>query len=304
MTDAAPTRPRTDLPTRMLGRTGQAVPILGLGTGPGGMGLTDEAAVDLYARALDLGVTYVDTAPGYARAHLQVGRVMRRRRGEVFLATKVPCDSAVDLLSGLERGLDDLGTDGVDLAYIHHLGGRNVDQVLSPSGSLAGLLEARSRGWTRFVGFTAHNLPAAAARILTEARVDVIMVALNFADRHTYDFEGRVLPLAAAQGVGVAAMKVFGGAEAMKYETAPGEGSRRSAMEAAGFSDGELALRYALGLPGVALAVVGMYSPAELERNVAWARRFRPLGPPEAAVLEDEGRRLAGLWGPHFGEVG
>lgn len=294
----------TPLPTRTLGKTGREVPILAVGTGPGGMGLDDALAADLYDQAIDLGVTYIDTAPGYGRAHHQVGQVMRRRRDEVFLATKVPTDSADELLQELERGLEDLGTDWVDLAYIHHVGSRDVDAVLSPSGSLAGLQEARRRGWTRLIGFTAHNWPAKALRLLTGADIDVVMLALNFADRYTYGFEGCALPLACDRGVGVAAMKVYGGAQAMKYETAPGEGRRPSAMEASGFARFDLALRYALGLPGVATAVVGMYTEEELRRNIAWARQYAPLSRTEARHLDEEGRRLAGLWGPHYGEVG
>ena len=59
------------LPQRVFGKTGERVPILGLGTGPSGMGLQNEDAIRLYHRALDLGVTYLDTAPGYQRAQMQ-----------------------------------------------------------------------------------------------------------------------------------------------------------------------------------------------------------------------------------------
>ena len=159
---STPASTRTDtaaLPQRQLGRTGQSVPILGLGTGPGGMGMADQDAIDLYHRAIDLGVTYIDTAPGYGRAHQQVGQVMASRRDEVFLASKVPTDTAEDMLKGLEQGLADLHTDCVDLAYIHHLGNRDLDVVLSEAGSLAGLREARRRGWTRFIGFNSLCFP-------------------------------------------------------------------------------------------------------------------------------------------------
>jgi predicted aldo/keto reductase-like oxidoreductase len=267
------------------------------------MGMADEEAIDLYHRAIDLGVTYIDTAPGYGRAHQQVGQVMASRRHEVFLASKVPTDTAEGMLSGLAQGLKDLHTDCVDLAYIHHLGNRDLDVVLSEAGSLAGLREARRRGWARSIGFTAHDRPATAERLLREAEVDVAMLALNFGDRYTYDFEGRVLPLAADRGAGVAAMKVYGGAEGMKYETGEDEAGRRSAMSAADFHRHDLALRYALDLPGVAIAVVGMYSVDELERNVAWARQYQPLTEAETADLDREGRRLAGAWGAHFGKV-
>ena len=51
------------LPQRVLGKTGEKVPILGLGTAPGGMGMDDAAAIELFEMAIDAGVTYLDTAP-------------------------------------------------------------------------------------------------------------------------------------------------------------------------------------------------------------------------------------------------
>ena len=56
------------LPQRRLGKSGERVPVLGMGTGPGGSGLEDADSIRLYETAIDRGVTYVDTAPGYGRA--------------------------------------------------------------------------------------------------------------------------------------------------------------------------------------------------------------------------------------------
>ena len=129
------------------------------------------------------------------------------------------------------------------------------------------------------------------------------MVALNCGDLHTYNFEGEVLPLALSQNAGVAAMKVYGGAEAMKYETAEWEAARPSAMKVQGHLDHELALRYALGLPGVSTAVVGMYTEAELLENIEWVRRFEPLSVAELNDLQVKGLKLAAAWGTHYGIV-
>ena len=291
------------LPQRVLGKTGELVPMLGLGTGPGGIGMADEDAIPLYHRAIDLGVTYIDTAPGYVNAHRQLGAVLRLRRDEVFLVTKTQVDTADDALRVLEKGLEDLQTDHVDLVYVHHMGGRDVEKVVSPDGALAGLREAQSRGWTRFVGVTAHNQPWKVVKVLVEADVDVIMVALNPGDLHTYNFQGVVLPLARERNVGVAAMKVYGGAEAMTYQLAEGEGGRPSAMKMQGHSDHELAMRYALGLEGVAVAVVGMYTQAELLQNIEWVRRYEPLSTAQHQKAVASGRRLSKAWGAHFGPV-
>lgn len=282
------------LPHRRFGKTGERVPVIGLGTGPGGMGLADEEAIALYHAAIDRGVTYLDTAPGYGRAHLQLGRVLPARRDEVFVATKCFAATAAEALRIHEQSLKDMGVECVDLLYAHCIGSFDPEQLLARDGVFAGLQEARRRGWTRYIGFTAHHCPWKAERILREVELDAVMLAMNPADRHTYGFEERVLPLARALDLGVAAMKVYGGALGMDYQQ-----QRRSALEAGH----RQALRYALGLPGVAVAVIGMYTLEELERNILWARTWEPLTAEEEERLAAEGRALAAEWGPHFGAV-
>lgn len=296
------------LPQRVLGKTGETVPLLGMGTAPTGMGMEDAAAIDLIEMGIDLGVSYIDTAPGYARAQEQLSHIMPRRRDDIFLVTKTPTSNGKEAVAQLEQNLKTLGTDAVDLCYVHSLGHQQVDEVLAPDGALAGLREAQKRGLTRYVGFTAHHKPAWAERILREVDIDVVMLALNFADHHTYGFDRTVLPAAVAQNTGVAAMKVFGGAQAMKYETTDDENLRPSALRALNADsdadfDHEQSLRWSLGLEGVSLAVVGMYSAEELQKNVDWARRFVPLSAAENRALTSRGRTIADNWGAHLGDV-
>jgi uncharacterized protein len=283
------------LPTRRFGKTEEQVPILGLGTGPAGFGLPDDEAISLYHAAIDLGVTYFDTAPGYERAHRQLGQVLPRRRDEVFLATKCWASTADEALQIHEQSLRDLQVERVDLLYAHCISSFEPEVLLAPDGVFAGLREAQRRGWTRFVGFTCHHQPWKAQLLLREVEVDAVMLAMNFADRHTYGFEDRVLPLAQNHDLGVAAMKVYGGAKNMDYQT--------ERVAALGDRDYRSALRYALGLPGVGVAVVGCFTLAELEQNVAWARSWEPLLPSEEVELSLTGRPLAAEWGPHFGAV-
>ena len=291
------------LPHRILGKTGESVPMLGLGTGPGGIGMADSKATALYNRAIDLGVTYIDTAPSYGNAHHQLSEIMRYRRNEVFLATKTQVDTKEEALKILETSLRDLQTDHADLVYVHHMGERNVEKLLGPEGALEGLREAQIRGWTRFIGITAHNQPWKVEEILKKAQIDVIMVALNPGDLHTYNFQGKVLDLAHEQNVAVAAMKVYGGADEMEYRLSKGEDGRISAMEAAGNSEYELALRYALGLTGITTAVIGMYRETELLQNIEWVRRYQPLSKVERDHLISAGRILSDKWSTHFGPV-
>ena len=289
----------TTMPQRVLGKTGELVPILGLGTACGGMGLDDRSAIELFELAVDLGVTYLDTAPAYDRAQKQLSELLRRRRDELFVVTKVNCDGAAEAISILQKNLVDLGTDHVDLTFVHSIGGRDVERVLATDGALNGLRDARERGLTRYVGFSAHNAPWKSAKILRQEEVDVVMFAFNPGDQHTYNFEEKVLPLAIAQNSGVAAMKVYGGATNatnMKYDTPVVSHLRNH-----GDHDHQLALRYALDLAGVATAVVGVFNERELRQNIKWARSAAPLSGEERGRLAALGQRLSADWGPHFG---
>ena len=288
----------TTLPKVTLGKTGEEVPILGLGTAPGGLGLEDADAIELFEKAIDLGLTYIDTAPGYERAQSQLKHIVPRRRDELFLVSKTNTSEYQEALDEVEKNREALSTDRLDLMYVHSLGQLDVDRVLAKDGALAGLREAQRRGWTRYIGITAHHAPWKAAKVLREVEIDVCMFALNFADRHTYNFEEQVLPLARAQNAGVAAMKVYGGSIDMKYDK-----PYPSMLTQSGFVDHERALRYALALPGVDLAVLGIFNETELEQNVAWARRYQPLAAAEETVLLAQGHKLAIEWGPHYGAV-
>src|ERR1043166_8442079 len=128
-------RESSPLPHRRFGKTEERVPIVGLGPGPSGMGLPDEDAVALYHAAIDRGVTYLDTAPGYGRAHLQLGQVLPSRRDEVFLVTKCYAATAAEALRIHEQSLRDLQTDRVDLLYAHCIGSFEPDQLLAPDGA-------------------------------------------------------------------------------------------------------------------------------------------------------------------------
>lgn len=280
------------LPSRVLGRTGERVPILGLGTALLGNRLVADEAMNLLQAAVDRGVTYIDTAPaigGYGHAQAYIGEALRERRSEIFLVSKcyeAEVDAARRLL---ESSLRELQTDTVDLVCAHSIGADKMvpEVVFGPQGVFRALQRAKEEGLARHIGASGHNRPARFVRAVEEVELEVMMNAVNFVDAHTYDFEGRVWPLARARGLGLVAMKVFGG------------GQRGRARMPEGWH--ELALRYALSLEGCATAVVGMGSVAELEENVERVRRYQPLSEQERTELEGVGRELARVWGAHFG---
>ena len=94
------------IPTRLLGKTGERISILGFGTAAAGKRLKLKEAVHLYEEALNLGVTYFDTAPeftGYGQAQKQLGYLLKERRKEVFLVTKCHEPYGEDALKLLQQ---------------------------------------------------------------------------------------------------------------------------------------------------------------------------------------------------------
>jgi aryl-alcohol dehydrogenase-like predicted oxidoreductase len=259
-------------PARPLGRSGVTVPLLGYGTAPLGKAqISREHAVRCLNHAIDRGVTYLDTSPGYgSEPHL--GAVMRTRRDEVFLATKVDRRSADGVLDELKESLRKLQTDHVDLIQVHAVNAvADLEQALAPDGAVAGLERARDEGLTRFIGITGHARPEILGQALLRYGFDTVLCALGVADRLISGPETFVLPRAIERNAGVVAMKVMG------HGTYP---------------DRAAALRYSLGLPGVSLAIVGMDAPEQIDENVAVAAAYEPLSAEELERLIDGVRPL------------
>src|SRR5690349_9358670 len=167
-------------PTRTLGATGVQVPLIGYGTAPlGKRQVSRKHAVECLNRAVDLGITYLDTSPDYgSEPHL--GEVMKTRRSEVFLATKVNNRSRGGVLDELKESLKKLQTDHVDLIQVHAVNAMaDLEQALAPDGAVTALEEARREGLVRFIGITGHARPEILAHALTRYPFDTVLSALG-----------------------------------------------------------------------------------------------------------------------------
>jgi hypothetical protein len=286
------------LARRVLGRTGLEVTTMTLGAAPCGIAsdVTVAEVADIVNLAIDLGINFIDTAPRYGKSEEGIGQALGARRKDVYLGTKIWADTVEEAEKSLAGSLRTLRTDHVEVLYFHHLGDRQVERARDPEGVFTWMLKQKQAGKCRFVGLSGHNLPARFLPFLESGEVDVILVALNFVDRHTYNFEEQVLPLARRHNVGLVAMKVFGGPD-------PESGSwgTRKAKPMIGVDRLPLAIRYALSLPGVATANLGVHTAEQLRQDVEWVRRFEPLSATELAAALDQGKTLAAQWGEHFG---
>ena len=263
------------LPSRILGRTGAKVSILAFGCGSRFlMYKDDESATAILSRAIDSGITYLDTAYSYGdgESETRVGRVMATRRKDVWLATKIPDRTRDGFLRRLEASLKRLQTDHVDLVHIHSLGqADDLAKIEAKGGALKGLMEAREQKMARFAGMTSHTNGEVMAQAIQHHDLDCVQMALN-ASRNGR-FEELALPAANAKNLGVIAMKVTG------QEFLVGEGVGKASMNSL--------LRYSMSLP-VTAAVVGMPRPEMLAHNVDIARSFAPLSDEEKDRLRQQ----------------
>lgn len=289
-----------ELPQRVLGKTKQQVSTLALGTWPCGRSEDiDTAGVSaMVNEAIDLGINFIDTAHNYGRAEEAIGHALGNRRDEVFLTTKVWADTKADARQSLEESYRALRTDRIDLVYLHSVGNRDVETVRSTDGSLNYLLRQKEMGRIRFVGISGHSMVKNFVPILESGEIDVVMMAMNFVDRYIYGFEQQVLPVANRLQVGVACMKVFGGIKGgFGAADGPNPGPEMDTRYL------EQAIRYALGLPGVATLVIGPHTIDQLRQNAQLVSRYKPLTEQEQAELAKLGQSLAQNWGPHYGPV-
>jgi predicted aldo/keto reductase-like oxidoreductase len=292
------------IPRRPLGRTGAEVSILGLGTAPMGHRNSNHPELppllSVFSEAIERGINYLDTARIYGRAEEALGEVLAQRRDKVFLVTKIWAEEYGEAEKKFNESLHWLKVDHVDLLHLHSTGDKNIDKVLGEKGSWAYFKKMKKEGRARFLGLTGHSRPANFVRMIEETgEVDAIMVAMNFVDRHTYGFEEKVLPVARKHGVGVMAMKVFGGIRG-SFPNYGAATPHPSQMERD--LHGE-AVRYALSLEGVTGMVIGVHDADQLRQNIQRVLAAKPLEKGDLAALIEKGKSLAGEWGPRFGPV-
>lgn len=272
------------MPIMTLGRTGEKVSVIGIGGGhwPADP-RTDEDAKKLFDRALEAGINYFDVAPRYGDqvSERRLGAAMEGNRDKVFLVSKTHDPTYVGTWQHLERSLDNLKTDYIDLLHLHSIGDKgyfpDLDEAFSKKGAMEALREAKKKGKIKYIGATAHNWPSRMHYIIDSGEIDVLMVAVNYIVQHTYDFEHKIWARAKQENIGLVAMKVFGG-------PLGGVGKYRVPQE-----DYKNALRYSLSLEGIASACLGVTNAEELEPALKVVEDFTPLTEEEFLDLSMKG---------------
>lgn len=196
--------------TVRLGKTGLEVSRVGIG----GIPLTrpsEQDAIEVVQRALDLGVNFIDTAVGYGPSEERIGKALAAWPGgreQVILATKSPGWDRATALEHLEVSLERLQTDYIDLWQIHNIRSFEMyEQVLEPGGALDVAREAIRAGRVRHIGFSSHNVDVA-LKAVASGLFETVQFPFNFVSNEAAD---ELIPLARERDVGFIAMKPFAG---------------------------------------------------------------------------------------------
>jgi aryl-alcohol dehydrogenase-like predicted oxidoreductase len=305
---------------RMLGRTGLSVSQIGFGCGPtGGVMISASPAErrEAVACALDLGINYFDTAPGYGAnaSETHLGETLHALGARAVVATKVALawDDLGDIVGSIQRSVEHslkrLRLEELALIQLHNrIGTQRAAKAPFGTGALLagadvsgpdGVLEAferlRARGLVRHFGCSAFggDMPML-ERLIDSDRVDVLTVHYSIMNRTAWPgpAAGAVLNYshvgrrAALRGMGTVALRVLeGGALPAAGGTVASRPVR--ALGAAGLDPAEGAVRFVLSNPEVGVVLVG-FSDVEQIRKAAGYSNRGPLQPELLNLLEGE----------------
>jgi len=264
--------------SRELGRTGEQVSAIGLGGWHLGLPqVSEQLALRIVRRAIDAGVTFMDNSWDYngGASEIRMGTALRDGyREKVFLMTKIDGRSKAEATRQLEQSLRRLQTDRIDLVQHHEvIRFEDPHRMFAADGANGALVEARTAGKLRFIGFTGHKDPHIHLHTLEVARehgftFDTVQLPLNVMDAHYRSFEKLVLPELVRQHIGVLGMKSMANGIILKSGTV-------TPLEC---------LHYALNLP-TSVVITGCDSMPILDQALEAVRTFRPLSDAEVEAL-------------------
>ena len=185
---------------RTLGKTGLKPTAVGFGC----MITSDQSVIE---RAADIGITYFDTARGYQGGNNErmVGAALKSKRNSLTLSSKSASPTKEQALADLDKSLQEIGTDHLDIWYLH--------AKSKPEHLTDGLLEAqniaKSQGKIRFAGVSTHaGQPELLPAVIAKKHFDVVLTSYNFTMDPGMD---PLIQQVRQAGIGIVAMKVMAG---------------------------------------------------------------------------------------------
>ena len=271
------TAPKSEIPYRTLGRTGERVSVIGLGGFHLSKPNDENEAVQIVRTAIDNGINFMDNSWDYAAgiSEIRMGKALRDGyRSKVFLMTKIDGHDNKTATKQLDESLQRLQTDVIDLLQIHEVIRMSDPEIIfSPGGTMAALVDAKKAGKIRYIGFTGHKSPDIHLKMLRIARgngfqFDTLQMPLNLLDAHFNSFEKKVLPVALKEGIGVLGMKPICSGVLLQTKTV-------TAVEC---------LHYVMSLP-VSVVITGCESLPILQQALDAARSYRSISEEKCTTL-------------------
>ncbi|WP_272418687.1 aldo/keto reductase [Polyangium jinanense] len=265
------------MPTRVLGRTGERVSVVGLGGFHVGMQKDPQESIRIIRMALDHGVNFLDNCWDYndGESERRMGVALQDGyRQKAFLMTKLDGRTRQSAAEQLDQSLKRLRTDVIDLVQIHEvIRGSDPARVFGPDGMMEALFAAKQAGKLRYIGFTGHKDPAYMVAMLKAGfehgfTFDTVQMPLNPMDAHYKSFEKDVLPVLVEHDIGVLGMKPL--ASGILLES--------------GLVSAPECLRYAMSLP-TSVVITGCDTAGVLEQALHTAYTFEPLRKEEKETL-------------------
>ena len=268
---------------KILGRAGLKVSVIGYGGAvlgiPYYLAPEDTRDPDVQSnfvtairRAIDLGINYFDTAPGYGDGISEtiMGNALSGYRDKIYLASKVTYSGSPSAIqSSVEQSLKRLKTDYLDVMQFHggYFNDREVDDILN-GGRLERLEKLREDGKIRFIGVTAEVPTGSLERLIGTKRFDILQICYNLISQLACDHSRQcrgIVAMAEEYGMGIVTMRTATSGFMQKI-LAQEFGSTIN-IEAVT----KMCIKYVLSTPEIDVALVGMRDQKEVEINAALA---------------------------------
>ncbi len=242
--------------------TGEIVPIIGLGTNRYGVDTSDAARAPLRAslkRFAELGGTVIDTAPGYRTSETVLGDLIADLgiRDDLYIATKVDRQTAVESAARMEDSFGKLKTETIDLMQVHNLRGWQEALPL--------IRDLKQEGRVRYVGITTSNARQYEnfEKVMQAEELDFVQLNYSVEQRES---ARRLMPLAADTGTAVMINRAFGGGRI--FEAVGDRPVPDWAKEFDCTSWAQILLKYAMSHPAATVTIPGMTKVHHVEDNM------------------------------------
>ena len=252
---------------RKFGNTGLETSLLGFG-GFHLLEIPGKEAEYLLNTYLDAGGNYIETAAGYGdgESEIKIGRSTSKRRSEFILATKSSERFKEGFIASVNKSLENLKTDYVDLVLMHGVGNREeLDAILGPNGAMEGFAALKLQGKARYVGISMHGQCDILVEALKQYPFDAVMTTINYYDHFNFpEIQEVLVPLATQKNTAIIIMKPLG--DGLLWRSAPN------------------AFKYAFSQPAATI-VTGINTRDMLMKDLNYANEFIPMTEEEKEEL-------------------